>query len=274
MKRLGVALLFFPIFYFLVIFRNPLYFVIFVALVSSFGLYEFYRLFFKEKGYGPLIAGELAGLFLLGGFYLQGIDLKGLERLSNPFFLSLIVSLLFLLFLMVHLLAERSSFYLSVSVMGMGLIYVPWLFGHLILLRLLDHGPELVFLLAMVTWGTDSGALFVGKLIGRKKLAPTISPNKTVEGALGGILFGVGMALLARTWFLPFFPMKELLILATVMSIAGQIGDLVESMFKRANQVKDSSHLLPGHGGILDKVDSFIFTSPILFYYLIYFFPL
>ncbi|MBI1823005.1 MAG: phosphatidate cytidylyltransferase [Nitrospirae bacterium] len=274
MKRLGVALLFFPLFYFLVAFQNPIYFFFFVVLVSSLGLYEFYALYFKEKRYSVLIAGELLSLIMLGGFYLQGIDLKGLEKLSNPFFLSLIVSALFLIFLTVHLKMDRRSYFLSVSVMGMGMIYVTWFLGHLILIRLLEKGPEWIFLLAMVTWGTDSGALFTGKLFGRRKLAPAISPNKTIEGAIGGILFGVGMALLARAWFVPFFSLKEIVILAILMSVAGQTGDLVESMFKRDNQVKDSSNLLPGHGGILDKIDSFIFTTPLLFYYLIYFLPL
>jgi len=273
MKRLVVALVFFPIFYLLVTFRNPVLFFLFILLVSSVGLFEFYCLFFKERRISVLFIGEILSLLLLGGFFFQGVDLKGLEKLSNPFFLSSIVSVVFLVFLACHLLTERSSFFLSVSVMGMGLIYVPWFLGHLVLIRLLEHGPEYIFLLAMITWGTDSGALFVGKLMGKRKLAPSISPNKTVEGALGGLILGVGLALLARLWFLPFLPFRATVILALVLSVAGQIGDLVESMFKRANQVKDSSQLLPGHGGILDKIDSFIFTGPLLYYSLTYFFP-
>jgi phosphatidate cytidylyltransferase len=274
MKRVAVAALFFPLFYFLVTFHNPVFFFFFVLLVSSLGLLEFYRLFFKAGKISVILTGELLSLILLIGFYLQGMDLKGLEKMSNPFFLSSILSLVFLLFLAFHLLTDRDSFFLSVSVMGMGLVYVTWFLGHLVLLRLLEHGPEWVLLLAMITWGTDSGALFVGKLIGRKKLAPAISPNKTIEGAVGGVVFGTGLAILARYWFLPFFPLNEVIVLALVMSIAGQTGDLVESMFKRANQVKDSGHLLPGHGGILDKIDSFIFTIPVLYYYLTYFSPL
>jgi phosphatidate cytidylyltransferase len=90
---------------------------------------------------------------------------------------------------------------------------------------------------------------------------------------VGGLVFGILMGMLARYWFLPGFSLTEIAGLAFLMSIAGQTGDLVESMFKRANQVKDSSRLLPGHGGILDKIDSFIFTAPVLYYYLTFFRP-
>jgi phosphatidate cytidylyltransferase len=274
MKRLAVAALFFPLFYFLVTFQNPVFFFFFILLVSSIGLFEFYRLFFKTGRISVILTGELLSMILLIGFYFQGVDLKGLEKMSNPFFLSSIFSFVFLIFLAIHILTDRESFFLSVSVMGMGLVYVPWFLGHLVLIRLLEHGPEWIFLLAMITWGTDSGGLFVGKIIGRKKLAPAISPNKTIEGAVGGVFLGIGMAILAHYWFLRFFPLKEVIVLALVLSIAGQIGDLVESMFKRANQVKDSGSLLPGHGGVLDKIDSFIFTIPLLYYYLTYFSPL
>ncbi|MBI1819640.1 MAG: phosphatidate cytidylyltransferase [Nitrospirae bacterium] len=268
MKRLIVALFFFPLFYLLVTFHSPLLFFFFAASVSSFGLLEFYRLFFREGKKSILVLGELLSILLMGGFYLKGT--------GDPFPSSLLLfvfSAVFILFLSVHLLADLESFFLSVSIMGTGLVYVSWFLGHLVLIRMMDQGALLIFLLAMITWGTDSGALFTGKLIGKRKLAPTISPNKTIEGAMGGLVFGVLTGMLARYWFLPGFSLIEIASLAFFMSIAGQTGDLVESMFKRANQVKDSSRLLPGHGGILDKIDSFIFTAPVLYYYLIFFKP-
>jgi phosphatidate cytidylyltransferase len=273
MKRLLIAIPFFPVFYAIVRFRNPLIFTLFVVLVAATGLFEFYRLFFRERKWSVIWTGEAISLGLLSAFYLQGMDLEGLEKFSNPFFLVSFFTVLFLLFLAVHLLTDRDAFFLSVSVMGTGLIYVPWLLGHLILLRLHGRGAELIFLLAMVTWGTDAGALYTGKLAGRRKLAATISPNKTVEGAVGGLIFGVTLGWVARALLFPAVSLSEIGVLSLVMSASGQAGDLVESMFKRANQVKDSGGLLPGHGGILDKIDSFVFTGPVLFYYVTYVSP-
>ncbi|MHB8483049.1 MAG: phosphatidate cytidylyltransferase [Nitrospiria bacterium] len=273
MKRLIVALIFFPLFYFLVSFRRPLPFLFFITLISCLGLFEFYRLYFREKKIAVLLIGEIASLILMGGFYIEGVDPRGIEAMISPFILSTVFSFAVLFFLTAHLFADRASFFLSVCVMGTGLIYVTWFLGHLILLRSLEQGPLYVFFLAMVTWGTDSGALWVGRSIGTRKLASAISPNKTVEGALGGVVFGILMAVISHFWFLPWLSLKETIGLSFALSIAGQTGDLVESMYKRANQVKDSSHLLPGHGGILDKIDSFIFTGPVLYYYLIYFRP-
>ena len=261
-QRLIVAFLFFPLFYLIVSFQPPLLFFFFMTLVSCLGLFEYYRLYFKENKYRVLLIGEVISLLLMGGFYIQ-----------SPFILSTVLSLSLFLLFTTHLLMDRESFFLSVSIMGTGLFYVTWFLGHLILIRSLDRGTFYIFFLAMVTWGTDAGALFVGKAIGWRKLAPTISPNKTIEGAFGGVVFGVVMAVISHFWFLPGLTLKETIGLAFWLSIAGQIGDLVESMFKRANQVKDSSHLLPGHGGILDKIDSFIFTGPVFYYYLIYFRP-
>lgn len=269
MKRLIVAFLFFPLFYLLVTFHHPLLFFFFAASVSSIGLFEFYRLFFREGKRSVLVLGELLSLILMGGFYL-----KGAGDLFPSSLLLFVFSAVFILFFSVHLLADRKSFFLSVSIMVAGLVYVSWFLGHLVLIRMMDHGDLLIFLLAMITWGTDSGAFFTGKLIGKRKLAPTISPNKTIEGAVGGLIFGILAGILAHYWFLPGISPTEIGGLAFLMSIAGQTGDLVESMFKRANQVKDSSRLLPGHGGILDKIDSFIFTGPVLYYYLTFFKPI
>ncbi len=268
MKRLIVALLFFPLFYLLVTFHHPLVFFLFAVSISSIGLYEFYRLFFKEAKRLILVLGELLSILLMGGFYL-----KGTGDPFPPSLLLFIFSAVFILFLSAHLLADRESFFLSVSIMGTGLVYVSWFLGHLVLIRMMDQGALLIFLLAMITWGTDTGAFFTGTLIGKRKLAATISPNKTIEGAVGGLVFGILTGMLARYWFLSGFSLTEMTGLAFLMSIAGQTGDLVESMFKRANQVKDSSRLLPGHGGILDKIDSFIFTAPVLYYYMIFFRP-
>jgi len=120
-----------------------------------------------------------------------------------------------------------------------------------------------------VVFGTDTGAYYVGKALGRHKLAPKISPGKTVEGALGGTFLGVVLGCLWGYYFL-MVPFRVLIPLCAGLSIVGQIGDLLESMIKRACGVKDSGRLLPGHGGLLDRVDALIFAAPVLYWFLVF----
>jgi phosphatidate cytidylyltransferase len=143
------------------------------------------------------------------------------------------------------------------------LAYVGFLLAAGVLLRDLDQGRPLVFLAILGTFATDTGAYAVGRLVGRRPLAPTISPKKTVEGAVGGFLFGaVVVALLATLQDLETVSTGVVVVLALGLPLAAQIGDLVESWMKRMMGVKDSSSLLPGHGGILDRMDSIVLTLP------------
>ncbi|HXN05757.1 MAG TPA: phosphatidate cytidylyltransferase [Nitrospiria bacterium] len=266
-KRIAVAGVFLPFFYLIISAHSPVVFSIFVFLISFLGLWEYYRLYFREGNLPVLLAGETIAFLILLGF-LEKIVENG--PLLSGYFLPIVGSA-GLLYLSVHLLVQRASYFLSVNVLGFGLFYVPFFLGHLILLRGMENGAQLVFFLCFVTWGTDAGAYFAGKAFGKRKMAPLISPNKTWEGAAGGLLAGIAFSVLSWYWFLPFMTLKEAVSLALALGIAGQAGDLVESMFKRSNQVKDSGSWIPGHGGVLDKVDSFIFTGPLLYYCVRYF---
>ncbi len=141
--------------------------------------------------------------------------------------------------------------------------------GHLIGLRSIgtEAGRDLVFLLAMCVMFADTAAYYVGSAIGRKKMAPRLSPNKSWEGAIAAILASIGAAWLASVWFYPELPLKHALILGALLGPAGIIGDLAESVLKRSGGVKDSGRLLPGHGGLLDRADSLLFAAPVLYYY-------
>jgi phosphatidate cytidylyltransferase len=140
--------------------------------------------------------------------------------------------------------------------------------GSLIRLRRdFPEGPKLVFFLVLVVWLGDAGAYYVGKKFGKRKLSPHISPKKTVEGLVGGILTSVVTAVVIHFTFMTGFPLAHAIIVAIVLSIAGVIGDLAESMWKRSAAVKDSGTLIPGHGGFLDRFDSILFTTPILYVY-------
>ena len=141
--------------------------------------------------------------------------------------------------------------------------------AHLIGLRSMgdEVGRDLVFLLFMCVMVADTAAYYVGSALGRRKMAPRLSPKKTWEGAIAAILASVGAAALARVWFYPELPLQHALVLGALLGPAGIIGDLAESVLKRAGGVKDSGHLLPGHGGVLDRMDSLLVAAPVLYYY-------
>jgi phosphatidate cytidylyltransferase len=137
----------------------------------------------------------------------------------------------------------------------------------------LDYSMGFMFLLVLfiLTWAYDTGAYTVGIIAGRHKLIPSVSPGKTLEGTLGGLLLAVAAVLIARKYLLTFLGVWESVFLAFLASMVGQLGDLVESMIKRDVKAKDSSTAIPGHGGILDRFDSMLFNAPVIYYMLKFF---
>lgn len=130
-----------------------------------------------------------------------------------------------------------------------------------------ENGPDLLLLVLVCVTLSDAGAYYVGSALGAHRMAPVISPKKSWEGAAGGLLASVGGAVVAHFWFFQRLPLVQSLVLGTVLCASGVVGDLAESMLKRATGVKDSSALLPGHGGVLDRVDSLLVAAPVLYYY-------
>jgi phosphatidate cytidylyltransferase len=124
----------------------------------------------------------------------------------------------------------------------------------------------------LVAFGADIGAYFAGKKLGKHKLTPQISPNKTWEGAIGGVVLSTAFAALASFWFFPELPYKASIPLALAITVIGILGDLVESAMKRGAGVKDTASFLPGHGGLLDRLDSLLFGAPILYYFARFYF--
>lgn len=157
----------------------------------------------------------------------------------------------------------------DVSVSLLGVVYVGFLLPHLMWLREVPNGWAWVFFLLLVVMLGDSAAYGVGRRWGSHKLIPHISPGKTVEGSLGAYMGNLGAAVGAWLWLLPDRPFAELLLLAFGMGSVAQVGDLCESAFKRACGAKDSGHIFPGHGGVLDRVDSLLFPAAVLYYYMV-----
>ncbi len=144
-------------------------------------------------------------------------------------------------------------------------VYVPWLASHFVLLRELPEGLALFFVALVGTWAFDSGSYFAGKAFGRHKLSPKVSPGKSVEGLIGGIVLGgIVIPWLGLAW-LGLEPLEAAALAAAVMA-AAQLGDLAESALKRQSGVKDSGTLIPGHGGILDRFDSLLAVMPVVYY--------
>lgn len=224
-------------------------FLIFIALFSLAALVEFIHLLGVSLRFGTL-----AGLAMVLPYYLNlSFDLVAWD-------VYLLLYLLVSASMCFVFLFKKLDFFKAAGLIFSGL-YVPALASTLTLVRSMENGAILALAVILLTWGTDTGAFFIGKLLGRGKLAPAISPNKSWAGAWGGLVSGIIIAVV-------FGILIEANVLLFALwgglaSMAGQIGDLCESAFKRYAGVKDSGTLLPGHGGFLDRIDSMLFTSAV-----------
>jgi len=163
----------------------------------------------------------------------------------------------------------------SVGATLLGVLYIPLLGSHLVALRTGFPQPLSAHLLSfffLVLMGSDAGAYYTGRALGKRKLAPSISPGKTWEGAAGGLVAALAMAALAHFWFFRELPLKYMLPLAAIMTVLGILGDLAESALKRGAGAKDAANILPGHGGILDRLDSLLFNAPLIYYFARFYF--
>ncbi|MFC1938661.1 phosphatidate cytidylyltransferase [Chloroflexota bacterium] len=247
----------------------------FTALVATLGVLaalEFYRMIASAKP-PPL---TYFGLTWTAFFILSRNSelLSQLETRFNPDLLTPLLITSAIVLSLIGLLARRqkegafTSWVWTVA----GILYIGWLLSHLVALRGLDSGRNWVFLVLFATWVSDTIAFFVGRRFGQHKLAPTISPEKTWEGTIGGICGGITVSAL----FLAPTPLQlpistgQAVLLGALTSILGQVGDLFESLFKRNLRVKDSGKLMPGHGGILDRIDSLIFAGIVVYYYAVW----
>jgi phosphatidate cytidylyltransferase len=152
----------------------------------------------------------------------------------------------------------------QVSLIALGIVYMGFGFHYMLVTRLLEHGLFWSFLIFVCIWVTDSGAYFVGSKLGKHPLWPAISPKKSVEGAIGGIVASVVAAAVFSLASPGLLPIGQALLLGIVIAVVGQLGDLIQSAYKRVKGIKDTGAILPGHGGILDRVDSWLIVFPFL----------
>ena len=259
-RRVYTALVFLPFFFVLVLYLHPVAFLSFVLVGILLTQYEYSRFHAHRAWLVPsAIVGSIVSVGLGIGFY-YGYEV--------PLHLGLagMVAVIGIGYLITHI-GSRTGGLTDPIVILFGTAYIGWMLSHLILLRGLEGGIALIFFVFLVTWASDTAAYYVGSSLGRHKLAPRISPGKTIEGAIGGLVGSVMMAVVAKFGFMPWLDLMDCLIVGLLLGSIGQAGDLFESGLKRHAGVKDSGTLLPGHGGLLDRVDSLIFTSPSFYYY-------
>jgi phosphatidate cytidylyltransferase len=242
---------------------DPLLFTGLFLLLNLAALHEFFAMAFPGRA-GEQVLGVIFGI----GVCLRVLQIDALE---GDIGLSLLLLLYFCLYLFMR--GELKDRLVRLALVLLGGFYLGYLLPHWILLFRLAQGRYWVAFLLFVIMSGDTVAYFVGIRFGAKKLAPKISPGKTVEGSLGYIGGSTAAGLVAGRWLFPELSGGEVAALSLTLSILGQLGDLFESWIKRAFAVKDSGHLLPGHGGILDRLDSLIFPAAFTSAYLRIFHP-
>jgi len=263
-KRILSGLLFLPVFYLAVWKLPPAYLTGLVVIAAAIGQYEFYQMA-RNKATRPLTAAGIAlGIaVIVGGFFYQQ---PGADYGRTLFYLT--VSVLLITSGRLFSPGPVDGAVEDIAATLLGIFYVALLFGFQVGIRLGTSGKQWIVFMYFVIWATDIGAYSIGIPFGKRRLYPKISPKKSVEGLAGGFAFAVAMALLCRFWFMPPMSIAEAAGLGALLAAAGTIGDLVESMLKRSAGVKDSGVIIPGHGGMLDRMDSMLFAAPVLYYYL------
>lgn len=240
----------------------------FVTIIVGLAAWEYGQIF-RQSDLQPSLVIAVAGAAALA----LGRAVNGFESAPETLSAILIISMIY------HMVAfergrDRAATDFAVTLSAA--LYIGWLGAYLISLRELPGGMWWILLVLPTVWLADSGAYFIGRAFGRRKLSPRLSPKKTWEGYLGGVVVGtlgaVGLAYLWAVWAEPEFSITPLhaALLGLLLSSVTTLGDLGESMIKRQSGVKDSSNLIPGHGGVFDRIDSWLWAALIGYYFLIW----
>ncbi len=242
-------------------------FVIFTLLIALASYYEFSAMVLNKKHFTNNFVGYFSVSLIVLNTYFNFVEFE--------LMLFIIISVLFL----VELIRNKESAVSNVGSTLIGIFYIGLFVSGMILLRefysdshfTYDQGGYLIISIFAAIWICDSAAYFVGSAIGTHKILPRISPQKSWEGAIAGFIFSVVGMIAARFIVLDFLSLVDTVVIGIIIGTFGQAGDFIESMLKRDVNVKDSSSIIPGHGGIFDRFDSLIFSAPLIFLYLKFF---
>ncbi len=263
-KRVITAILIFLSLIIIVQFLPPIYFLIMGLFWLVIGMLEFYRIA-DRNGHKPFrISGTLLSALILCSFYFDWLHLEFM----------LILSIILISFLALSTIKDHAYILPSIAISLIGILYIGFLLGFQLRLRLINNSYYsssglLLYLYAVVGF-LDIGGFITGKLFGKHRIFVQ-SPKKTLEGTIGSFVFALAASLIAQKFLLPNLALKHVIILPFILGVFGLLGDLCESALKRGANLKDSSDILPGHGGVLDRIDSILFCSPIFYYYYIIF---
>ena len=250
--------------------------VIAIPIVLGIILYGHLGLFFFLIASIVLIAGHeyfsMVANAGVSGFPIEGLVLSFLLLVTwffIPQFLTLFGIFIPLTLFIVWCFREKNVRVAldSISYTLFGILYTAGLGGYFLLISNLEGGRQMIVFILLFVWAGDSAAFYVGRKMGERKLLEVVSPNKTIEGAVANVMGTLIAALLASSLFFNEIPLIHCLIVAFICGIIGQFGDLAESLIKRNCQVKDSGTLIPGHGGVLDRIDSLLFVAPAFYCY-------
>jgi phosphatidate cytidylyltransferase len=253
-KRVLSGIVFVPVLLWMLYGAPGWLFSVFVLVLGAAAHWEFARMFRQAGEETTPWLGTLLGVAVTASFLSPG---------AVPIVLALAVTVA----LSAPIVGQRTPAWAPTALTVLGICYVNWLLGHALWLRALPQGADWMVLLVAVTWAGETAAYAIGSLAGRHKLAPVISPAKTVEGAVAQVVVSVGVAMIGWGALFPGRPLALAAAAGMLLGIVGQLGDLAESALKRSVRMKDAGGLIPGHGGVLDRLDSLLFNTPALFYY-------
>ena len=268
-KRIGSSVVLIPLFAWITLFAPPWVFQLLVVAASVVACLELARM--VERTGRPIstwltvgVGGALTASFATSLYAIAGAGGRMLRWMPTP---ELVLVLGVALVCSAPLWTPGPPRVESTANTLFGAIYVGWLLGYAIWLQAGAGGPQLVLFLVGVTWAGESAAYLVGSSIGRHRLAPILSPRKTVEGAVAQVIVSVVAALALAAWLLPGCSLARAAGAGVLLGVIGQVGDLAESAIKRSVGTKDTGGLIPGHGGMLDRIDSLLFNAPALYLY-------
>ena len=259
-KRIFTVLIGLPIAIFIVL-QGGLTFLITLGVLSLIGLHEFYIAAAKKR-----LPVHIVGYAFIPVYYYF------VMTSGDPLYLLLTCAALLLVTLVCLVLFYKTVNFMDCAVTIFGFYYIPVLFSFAYLAREYHLGSFFVWLIFICAWGSDTGAYVFGRLFGKHKLAPSLSPNKTIAGAIGGVLTATLLAFAYGTIMMQFLLIDGRLPIVMICTIAGvmgsifsQFGDLAASAIKRHSDIKDFGKIFPGHGGVMDRFDSMLFTAPVVF---------
>ena len=278
LKRWITGLVALPFIILLIFWGGPFLFFLLVYVVGLLALWEYFRIVYNPRDRlasdpaRPLklnLQNSSASVFQVLAFITGTLIMWSAAYKNASEMILGFIALTLILSGLISLLQFKSNPFVfeRAAQQVLGIIYIPVFLAYVVLIRNGINGAEWIFSVLFIVFAGDTSAYYAGSYLGRHKLCPSVSPNKTIEGALGGLAANLGMGAILKSFFLANSPWSLSILLFLVIGVAGQVGDLFESVIKRSANVKDSGGILPGHGGMLDRIDALLFVAPVTYFF-------